>query len=213
MAATARVAGAKAARSVATDPYPVTVGSKWSYVLQQKQPDGTVHERPMTMEVTSAKAREGGVVEAVLERQYQSWAPPATRVMHYPDKVVLSRLADPEDGPSLTIMHLPFAADSKWPGRPYGGGNSETVHAIAEVSVTVPAGTFKAYKVDHEITYAQGTTDTLEYWYAPGVGFVKMIERTTLWQGDTPLHLEVTGELSSWQIGPEAPSSPGNAAK
>lgn len=213
IAAPVRTAGAKAARAVSSDPYPVTAGSKWEYVLHQKQPDGSVHERPMTMEVTSAKTRDNGVVEAVLERQYQSWAPPATRVLHYPDKVVLSRLSDPEDGPSMTILQLPFTADAKWPGRPFGGGNSETVHAIAEETVTVPAGTFKAYHVDHEITYAQGSTDTLNYWYAPGVGCVKMIERTTLWQGDTPVHLEVTGELTSWTIGAEAVSSRGSAAK
>jgi hypothetical protein len=213
LAATARQAGAKVARSVAADPYPVTVGSKWEYVLHQKQPDGSVHERPMSMAITSAKTRDNGIVEAVLERQYQSWAPPATRVMHYPDKVVLSRLSDPEDGPSMTIMRLPFAADAKWPGRPFGGGNSETVHVIGEEAVTVPAGSFKAFRVDHEITYAQGGTDTLNYWYAPGVGCVKMIERTTLWQGDTPIHMEVTGDLSSYVIGPESAKTPGSAAK
>jgi hypothetical protein len=80
------------------------------------------------------------------------------------------------------------------------------VHAIAIETVTVPAGTFEAMRVDHEITYAQGATDTLNYWYAPGVGCVKMIERTTLFSGPTPTHLEVIGELTSWHIG-EAPAA------
>jgi hypothetical protein len=199
-------------RSAPADLYPVAAGSSWEYVLHQKQANGSVQQRPMSIAITSATTREDGVVEAVLERQYQSWAPPATRVLRYPDRVVLSRLSDPIDGPSITVLRTPFEPGARWPGRPLSGGHTETIHAIGQEDVTVPAGAFKAVRVDHEIAYANGDADTLNYWYAPGVGVVKMIERTTLYQGGTPLHLEVTGELTRYAIG-RGVSSPGNAAR
>ena len=204
-----------AARQTQADLYPVTPGSRWQYVLRSRQADGSVTNRPMAIAITGATPRADGVVEATMEREYQSWSPPTTRVLRHPDKVVLSRLSDPIDGPSITVLRTPFEPGASWPGRPLSGGNSETIRAIGLEEVTVPAGTFKAYRVDHEIRYATGDGDTLNYWYAPGVGVVKMIERTPLYQQGAPLRLQVTGELETYTIGPAAPtlSSRGSAAK
>jgi hypothetical protein len=41
-------------------------------------------------------------------------------------------------------------------------------------SVTVPAGTFKAYQID-ETTIVDSMSNTVELWYAPGVGEIKAI--------------------------------------
>lgn len=189
------------ARSLAADYYPLAVGAKWEYRLLQKQGDGPIGEKPMSIAITSVTPLPDGGVEAVTERRYQSWSPPPTRVRRHADRVVLSRLSDPIDGPSLTILKFPLDAHTAWPGRPFGGGNSETVVPFGEETVTVPAGTFKAFRVDHKIRYATGDTDDLNYWYAPGRGVVKMIERSTLFQGDTKIHLEVTGELTAYDPG------------
>lgn len=189
------------ARSLAADYYPLAQGARWEYRLLQKQGDGPVGVKPMSITITSVTPLEDGGVEAVTERRYESWSPPATRVRRYSDRVVLSRLSDPVEGPSLTILKFPFDSTASWPGRPFGGGNSETIVPFGEETVEVPAGTFKAFRVDHKIKYVTGDTDELNYWYAPGRGVVKMIERSTLFQGDQALHLEVTGELTRYQPG------------
>lgn len=195
---------AASARSASADLYPVAAGSSWEYVLHQRQADGSEQQRPMSIAITSAETRADGVIEAVMERRYQSWSPPTTRVLRHPDKVVLSRLSDPIDGPSITVLRTPFEPGASWPGRPLAGEHTETIRAIGAEEVKVPAGTFKAWRVDHEIRYATGDGDTLHYWYAPGVGVVKMIERTTLYQNGAPLRLQVTGELERYRIGPGA---------
>lgn len=195
------VAGRQAtlsARSDAGDLYPLTPGTRWEYVLHQRQDDGPVRERAMAIRISERKALADGGVEAVLERAYDGVAPPPTRVRRYADRVTLSRLADPPDGPSITILRLPLTAGESWPGRALGGGHSETIHARGPEAVTVPAGTFQAERVDHEIAYATGGGDTLSYWYAPGRGVVKMIERATVHMSGQTVRLEVTGLLTRY---------------
>lgn len=178
--------------------YPLTAGLRWDYLLRQRQDDGSVRERPMAMGVARAAEIAPGLVEAVLERGYEGWSPPATRARASAERVVLSRLADPAppEGPSLTILHLPATAGDRWPGRPLTGGHRETVVVRGEEEVVVPAGTFRTTHVDHELAYANGDGDVLSYWYAPGAGCVRMIERTTIYMGDKPMKLAVEGVLT-----------------
>lgn len=196
-----RLAAQAAARQESSSLYPLIPGARWEYRLLQRQDQGPVREKPMAITVASAEAQPSGVTMAVLERRYETWAPPATRVLRSAEKVVLSRLADPIDGPSITIMQLPLEVGARWPGRPLSGGNKETIIPQGPERVTVPAGTYEAERVDHLIEYAPGGTDTLSYWYARGVGVVKMIERSTLFQGDGVIRLEVTGELKAYTPG------------
>ncbi len=195
--AVSRPAAALRARDAAPL-YPLTTGLRWDYLLRQRQENGTVRERPMAMGVARAAEIAPGLVEAVLERGYEGWSPPATRARASADQVVLSRLADPAppEGPSLTILRLPANAGDRWPGRPLTGGHQETVVVRGEEEVAVPAGTFHATHVDHELAYANGDGDVLSYWYAPGVGCVRMIERTTIYVGDKPMKLAVEGVLT-----------------
>lgn len=194
--ASQRPSSVKAAQS-AQHPYPVVPGMVWEYQTRQKRNDGSFSERWMKMRITSAQDLGEGVTEAVLERESPSGQARPTRIRVHPDKVVLTRLASPPDGPSLTIMKTPPTVGETWPGRPYTNGNRETISAQGWEDVTVPAGTFRAWRVDHKVDYAQGGSDTLNYWYAPGVGTVKMVERLTLWMGPEPTHLEVTASLTA----------------
>ena len=218
-AAVAPHAGAAKARNAAGAPlYPLTAGLRWDYTLRQKQEDGSIKERPMGMGVARAAEIAPGVIEAVLERGYAGWAPPATRATATADRVVLNRLADPAPpaGPSLTILRLPAASGDRWGGRPLTGGNEETVIVRGPETVEVPAGTFDAIHVDHELRYANGDGDVLSYWYAPGAGCVRMIERTTVYLGEKPMKLAVEGVLTKLTPGgwtPQAaPKGPAGAA-
>lgn len=193
-------AGAFAVRATG-DLYPLAKGETWTYALEQQQDANPVQHTAMTIAIASVTTQPDGATMAVLNRTYGTFQPPATRVLHYPDRVVLSRLSDPETGPSLTILHLPLKAGDSWPGRDFGGGNTETVTAKGQETVTVPLGTYTAERVDHLIRYADGKTDTLSYWYAPGVGVVKMIERSTLFETGQTVHLSSTGELKAYTPG------------
>jgi hypothetical protein len=189
------------------DLYPVTVGVRWSYVLRQSHQGQALPERTMEMGILRAEARPGGVVEAVLERRYRSLQLPPTRVLVRPDAVVLSRLADPIDGPSLTILRSFPAAGAAWGGRPLKPGNDERVVVIGEEDVEVPAGRWRAWRIDHELRYADGDGDTLSYWYVAGVGCVRMIERTTVHVGSEKRKLEVDGLLTSRAAGAWPPDA------
>jgi hypothetical protein len=209
--ATQRPGAGQAARS-AQHPYPVAPGTVWEYQTRQKRNDGSFSERWMKMRIASAQALGSGVTEAVLERESPNGPMPTTRIRVHPDKVVLTRLASSPDGPSLTIMKWPPTLGETWPGRPYTNGNHETISAQGWEDVTVPAGTFRAWRVDQTVTYAQGGTDTLNYWYAPGVGTVKMVERVTLWMGPEPTRLEVTANLTAVTHGAPAGPAPESTA-
>ncbi|MEB3329129.1 MAG: hypothetical protein VKQ33_07855 [Candidatus Sericytochromatia bacterium] len=191
--------------------YPVSVGTRWSYVLRQSHPGQALPERAMDLGIARAEARAGGVVEAVLERRYRGLQLPATRVLVRPDAVVLSRLADPIDGPSLAILRGVPAPGAAWGGRPLKPGNDERVMVIGLEDVAVPAGRWRAWRVDHALRYANGDGDVLSYWYAAGVGCVRMIERTTLYVGPEKRTLEVEGLLKAQVPGGWPPDLPGTA--
>lgn len=210
-AASQRPSAIQAARS-AQHPYPVEPGTEWAYQTRQKRNDGSFSERWMKMRIASAQALGSGVTEAVLERESPNGPMAPTRIRVHADKVVLTRLASSPDGPSLTILKLPPTAGETWTGRPYTNGNHEAITAQGWEDVTVPAGTFRAWRVDQTVTYAQGGSDTLNYWYAPGVGTVKMVERTTLWLGPEPTRLEVTASLTAVTRGAPAGSPAEGAA-
>lgn len=189
--------------------YPLNAGLRWDYDLRQKQNDGSIKVRKMGMGV-AASTETDGVTEARLERGYEGWNPPATRAVSTAEGVRLSRAADAPDGPSLQIIKLPAMAGSSWPGRPLAAGNSETIVVRGEEDVEVPAGTFRAVHIDHEIRYADGDGDTLSYWYAPGAGCVRMIERTTIAIGGVPQKLAVEGVMTA--LTPNAWVKPAPAA-
>jgi hypothetical protein len=192
-----RLAASRPQAAEVSDLYPLEAGRYWQYDLAQQQGDQPSQQKAMTIRITAAREVAPGITEAVLDREYGAFKPPSTRVHKDASAVMLSRLSDPVGGPSITILRLPLTVGTSWPGRDFGGGNTETIAPQGPESVTVAAGTFVAQRVDHHIHYAQGGEDTLNYWYAPGVGLVKMIERLTLYQGDQVVHMVSTGSLKA----------------
>ncbi len=191
--------------------YPLTAGLRWDYDLRQKQADGSIKVRQMGMGVAASSQTASGVTEARLERGYEGWSPPATRAVSDAQGVRLSRAAEAPGGPSLRIIKLPADAGARWPGRPLTGGNAESIVVRGEEDIEVPAGKFRAIHVDHEITYANGDGDVLSYWYAPGSGCVRMIERTTISIGGVTQKLAVEGVMT--KLTPDAWPKPASLAR
>jgi hypothetical protein len=75
--------------------------------------------------------------------------------------------------PPECMLKLPFEFGGTWEWRLKGDDKFKKPYkAVAEEEVKVPAGSYKALRVESGIT---GTTIKLEwtYWYAPDVGIVK----------------------------------------
>jgi hypothetical protein len=186
-----------AARQASTDLYPLTKGMHWRYRTIHQTGDGP--ERPgddQFMTVTESEAQQGGV-RAVLLRRIGAREMPLTLAVSDGSGVVLSRLHAPEDG-SITILSYPLQPQKSWAGRSWGTHAAETISVVGVESVTVPAGTFTATRLQHRIAYATGKSDLLHYWYAPGVGMVKAIEGLTIDMGAGPFLQQVTAELAEW---------------
>lgn len=194
---------APGARSVPADLaayYPAPEGAVWHYAQWSAQDGGpeTPREGGMTIRVTGAELRSDGTRVAYTRRESPSGQLAPTRILTTASAVSLSRASDPEDGPSLTILRFPFVQQVAWKGRSWPAqGAVESVEPQGFEAVTVPAGTYDAWRVDHVLTYANGAQDRLNYWYAPGVGAVKLVERLTLFLADGgERHLLTRAELT-----------------
>lgn len=209
------------------DLYPLAPGHQWRYELRQKQ-NGEPRPKVKTLQMwTEALPADGPVMQAVLRRGYpdSTVAPNPTLARLYNDRVELSRyqaeLLSDFDLPAavaaevaaqtqganegqnfVTILKAPFEPGQHWEGRLFKGG-TETVKVIGWESVTVPAGTFRALKIEHHKQYNNDKSDFLYYWYAPNVGMIKLYEELTVYYGQW-LHYESTGELIS-HTSPAAP--------
>ena len=176
--------------------YPIEEGLTWHYVLRSQQNGQPGPERPMHMRIAQAESDTEGRV-AVLERFYKDLALPPTRVTARGDRIILSRLADPPPptGPSLKILELPPILGASWTGRPLPAGNEEKVQVLGWEEAAVPAGSFRVLHVVHRLSYSNGESDSLHYWYAAGTGCVRMIETVTVYLGGTPHKLSAEGQL------------------
>jgi hypothetical protein len=97
---------------------------------------------------------------------------------------------------SLKVLTFPVQPGQSWAGRLWTFAK-ETLTAEGWESVTVPAGTFRAWHVTHRIAYDGGHGDTLAYWYAPGAGMIKAHEENTLMMSGAPVRFSVDGELTA----------------
>lgn len=162
--------------------YPVTVGSFWRYETVQR--NGQEPERPgAEQRIAITRELDGNQGSKVLlERWYGAFQPPTTLVETTPQGVTLSRYSKPEEG-SITILQYPLVKGKSWTGRVWPRKAAETITYVGTESIEVPAGRFVASRLEHAIRYASGHTDTLCYWYAPGVGMVQASETMSLDQG------------------------------
>ncbi|MBX9623940.1 MAG: hypothetical protein K2X82_09010 [Gemmataceae bacterium] len=142
--------------------YPTVVGTKLVYDI------GGGEE---TRVVTAVERVEGGTLVTTEHLQ-----PDGTKTPHMKVRVTAKGLFLAEEvggayDPPWCILELPPKAGSKWDtisgGRAQVTG-SMTAHGVEEVEV--PAGTFRAARVDWELS----PNNVVSYWYAPKAGLVKM---------------------------------------
>ena len=185
--------------SAMADPYPLDLGRTWVY-HSLDQNDGQAPQVAPDQKFWVAQQVSSGVV---IRRSYGSWEAPATLARKTAESVVLSRYVDsgPPATDSITILRFPLMVGAAWPGRQLVGA-TERIEVAGFESVDVPAGRFEAWHVQHHLTYAAGGGDTLDYWYAPGVGMVEAIERATMLSGGQAHHYQVTASLATCSVTP-----------
>ncbi len=201
--ATPKTAALKA--SQAQSLYPLTKGLQWRYSSVSRSGDGP--DRPGHDQIIKVTASEHvqGQVRAVVIRKFGDRELPPTLAVADGRAVTLSRLNSPEDG-SISVLVFPLEPQNSWPGRSWAHAQ-ETISVVGTESITVPAGTYTATRLQHRIAYATGKSDYLHYWYAPGVGMVKAIEGLTIDLGSGPVLQQVTAELLQFDHG-EVSASP-----
>lgn len=191
--------------------YPVEAGRNWVFELQQYQndkPNPVLKEMRWT--VVSSQS-EGNQQTAVIKREqsHSTAQPHSTLAQISSAGVTLSRYTEPlliqaaglaenpwQHQPGITVLKAPLDIGQAWPGRQFQGG-SETIQVVGTESVTVPAGTFQALKINHQLRYDNGKADDLFYWYAPGVGTVKLHEEMTVHFGEW-MKLKAVAVLKSY---------------
>lgn len=187
--------------------YPLKVGARWSYRLLQRQGEAPAREASMLVAISELRAGPEGV-EARLDRRFGQFRAPSTRVSLGPHGLRLARWVEADPAASLVVLQPPLTPGQSWPGRPLPPGFEERVVAEGTERVEVPAGSFWARRVRHDLTHPGGLVLHLHYWYAPGVGVVRMIERALLQAGPPPLVVEAEGLLTGASGLPEGPQAP-----
>lgn len=202
--------------------YPLNAGRSWSFDLVQRQ-NGVDNTKFKSMTLyTEALSPNNGADRAILHRIYPDTAvkPNPSLVQRFTDRVELSRYqaekkisfqsdlmmlqiptnhplsASARSQPFITALQMPLQAGQNWPGRSFQGG-TETITVKGNEPVKVPAGQFEALLIEHHLQYDNGKEDFLRYWYAPGIGMIKMHEEITAYFNEW-LKLESDGVLTAF---------------
>jgi len=161
-----------------TNPYffPTEVGSKRVLVVRVA---GLTYE---TQENVEAIERKGGswVITLLCGGKEGSqilvrYCVSRTSVSYFPDCGNTGESSEP----MCCFLRLPAKVGDSWEcPSPYGGPERRcTYKTIGEEEVNVPAGKFKAVRVEGEEQF-WGTTYRVTRWFAPGLGAVKTV---TVW--------------------------------
>lgn len=162
------------------DYYPTAVGTKWVYEL---------NGRDQTWEVTAAEAKAGETL-VTFTQSIAGGKPEPILKASVSAKGVYQLEMGPFKVDPVCELQFPVKAGARWsvdiPSQtvgspPQGGGlrgSTGTVTVGDAEDVEVPAGKFRAVRVDVTITAEDGKPLTkprrLTRWYAPGVGLVKV---------------------------------------
>jgi hypothetical protein len=191
--------------------YPIAQGQRSTYSLEQfqnGQPNTKFREMTITVE---ALPSANGATQAILRRSYpdSSVQPNPSQAKVYDDRVELSRyngrlapeifnlpLSRTQD--YITVLKHPLTPGASWEGRSFQGG-TETISVVGPETLTVPAGRYNTLKVRHHLRYDNGREDNLYYWYAPGVGMVRMEEEISMYLQEQWVRFSATGVLKQFQ--------------
>ncbi|MFN8576562.1 MAG: hypothetical protein U0354_06870 [Candidatus Sericytochromatia bacterium] len=169
--------------------YPTNSGRVWKYSLEQFQNDvpSTKFSKMEISVISNSKKSDHS--ESILNRYYpeSNVQPYKTLVKKFSDRIELSRYVQKEvfkefskaGNDYITVLMSPLEINKSWEGRLFQGGK-ESIKVIGFENIEVPAGKFKALKMNHHLKYDNGKEDNLYYWYTKDIGMIKMYEEITL---------------------------------
>lgn len=199
--------------------FPMEHGRFWQFELSQRQ-NGSDNTKYKTLKMQLEALDETPAVQrAVLHRQVSgsNVTPKSSLIQRYPDRVELSRYQQSGEDQTLAYlsteslapfatagyiiaMQFPLQIGQCWEGRAFKGGQ-ESICVKNFEQLDLPAGRFDTVMIEHHLQYNNGKEDFLRYWYAAGVGMVKMHEELTVYFGQW-LKLESTGVLTDYGHSP-----------
>lgn len=156
-----------------------------------------------TLETVEATERKDGYWIVTVVSGGREWSQKFTRyrvsrmsVSFFSDRGNSGQASDP----SVCFLRLPAKAGDSWEcPSPYGGPDRKcTYKTIGEEEVEVPAGKFRAVRVEGEEQF-WGTTYRVTRWFVPGLGAVKTV---TVWDDKEKVEELKTTINRSSQYGP-----------
>jgi hypothetical protein len=159
--------------------FPAAVGAEWVYRLTDSQPGRPARTFERVQVVTAVTARDGAVVATVAERgdydpgDVSAWAVSRAGLLRRNERWGKA-------GPWLTLLRGPVVCGETW-AEDDGEGSHNVLTVAGCEAVRVPAGLYRATRVDMVQTHAGRAAPPLSasWWYAPGVGCVKLVVRGT----------------------------------
>jgi hypothetical protein len=153
------------------DYFPTTVGDRWVTEFQYK-----TNTAEITEVVTSVEKKDGVRIVTV-GREIEGKVFPQTSEVRVTDKGLfrVSQLGVVYDSP-YCILKLPLKPGESWTSEVRVNGTITSTFkykAIKEETVEVPAGKFKAFRIEVEIDN-RGQAGRSVLWYDARVGVVKM---------------------------------------
>jgi DUF3108-like len=147
--------------------YPTTLGDKLVYALRDDDKNTEVTEI-----VERVEAKDAGIIVTMRRTPGD-----LTRKVWVTETAVLAVSEQGIDhDPPITLVKLPAKAGAEWDSTPkaarLGAVSGHKSKVVGEEEVEVPAGKFKAIRVDSIISLS-GERYTVSQWYVPGVGLVK----------------------------------------
>lgn len=151
--------------------FPMTVGDRWVVELRYKTTSDEYTEV-----VTAVDKKDGATIVTVGREVDGKVGPPLSHIKVTDEGLFrMSNLGTTYD-PPYCILRLPLKPGLTWTSEVTSGGNVRTTFkykAIQEEDVEVPAGKYRAFRIEVDID-TQGRTRKSVIWYAPQVGIVKM---------------------------------------
>lgn len=155
--------------------FPTAIGTRWDYEVVAHPPDDPYVDIPGTDTLELTGTRRAGRATVLQLKEQDAYALGARfpelsfdeQVMTVRQVTYLGPFADTVEGHAFELLRFPLTVGLKWDDGLWAG------KILAQETVTVPAGTFQAYKVEAIGTYQQAYTVVGDYWIAPGTGIVK----------------------------------------
>jgi hypothetical protein len=155
--------------------YPTTKDSKWTYTT--RTPTGAVSET--TEFVTDVQKKDDGSFVVTVGRMFKDKVSVFQKI-----EVTGKGLARVGAGggavmdPPRTLLKAGAKVGDTWDHNPKPGQGQPGKYVFrGPEEVEVPAGKYKALKVEADIEFQKDKPSRVTYWYAPGVGQVKIVTR------------------------------------